>query len=232
MLQLGWQFSSKYLIGGFGRSAKAGWAAEGVISNIRGKGKRSGGLVLPSWGPKRGRAAAWDLARVVNSIDNRPARQSGQPLQSQKRYRRRHANVDVPILGLGAFQLGRQLIGPTAAVELRGPAWVWHASTRHVSTWKWHASTNIGVASCPSIGRFRRSAKAGQATQGMIFNLRGKGNRRGTILFVLSWWGRMRARVPARALGGVTNSMSTQARLHIGRQLHERACTGGLSGLA
>jgi hypothetical protein len=33
----------------------------------------------------------------------------------------------------------------------------------------------------------------------------------------------MRARVPARDLGGVTNSMSTKARLHIERQQLERA---------
>ena len=87
MLQLGWQSPYKYLVGGFGRSAKAGWAAEGVISNCGGTGKRSGGLVLPSWGPKRVRADAWDLARVANSTNTRPARQSGQPLQSQKRLR-------------------------------------------------------------------------------------------------------------------------------------------------
>ena len=147
MLQLGWQFPSKYLVGGFGRSAKAGWAAEGVISNFRGKGKRIGGLVLPSWGTKRVRADAWDLARVANSTETRPARQSGQPLQSQKRLRWRHANVNVPILRLGALQVGCELIGPTTAAELRGPAWVWHASIWHTSTRKWHASTWIWHAS-------------------------------------------------------------------------------------
>ena len=81
----------------------------------------------------------------------------------------------------------------------------------------------IGVASCPSIGRFRRSAKAGQATQGTISNLRGKGNRKGNSLLVLPGWGRKRARVPAWDLGRVTNSRNTKARLPIGRQLFGRA---------
>ena len=49
LLQLGKQTLSKSLSGGLRGSAKAGWAAEGDITNTP-KGKRNKGLALRGWG--------------------------------------------------------------------------------------------------------------------------------------------------------------------------------------
>ena len=58
------------------------------------------------------------------------------------------------------------------------------------------------VASSTKRGTFGRSAEASQAMQGTISNLRGKGNRMGTILLVLPGWGRMRTMINLPLLTG------------------------------